>query len=264
MLRSLTALLAAAGVALSGVSAHAQDGASCPDELQLGIEAQYPPFQYKDEDGAYKGFDVDIAEAICDEMGMDCAWVEVAWAAMIPALKAKKYDVAVGSMAATDRRDQQVDFTNKYYDGAVQFVGRKDMDVEISKEGLEGLTVGVQRATTQEKLVTNRFAGVMDVRTYDTQKEVNLDLINGRLDLMVADRIVIDWSFLQSEDGQPFAFKGPKFGGPKYYGDGIAFAVREGDDRMRRCMNAGIAAIRENGTYQEISNEHFGRNIYNG
>jgi len=257
-------LVTTIGMIVAAPSALAGEYAKCPDALTLGIEAQYPPFQYIGENGNLKGFDVDIANALCEEMGATCSWQQQDWAGIIPGLKAKKYDAAVASMAATKERDKEVDFTDKYYTVTGHFIGPKDMTVEISKQGLAGMTVGVQRATTQVRLARHRFGEAIDLKTYDTQKAVNLDLMSGRIDLMIADTLMIEQSFLDTERGQAFEFKGQKFDDPRYYGDGTAIAVREGADQLRRCFNKAIKGIREDGTYDRISKKHFGRNIYDG
>ncbi|SDG11843.1 L-arginine-binding protein /L-ornithine-binding protein [Limimonas halophila] len=249
---------------VTAVTAPAAAYENCPDTLTLGIEAQYPPFQHVDKNGNLKGFDVDIANALCNEMRANCSWKQQDWAGIIPGLKAKKYDAAVASMAATKERDEEVDFTNKYYTVTGRFVGPKDVEIEISKESLAGMTVGVQRATTQVRLARNRFGEAIDLKTYDTQKAVNLDLMSGRIDLMIADTLMIEQSFLNTERGRAFEFKGPKFDDPRYYGDGVAIAVREGADPLRRCFNKAIKGIRKDGTYDRISTKHFGRNIYDG
>jgi len=261
--RALSTVIGVSTLA-AAVTAQASAYGECPDTLTLGIEAQYPPFQYISENGSLKGFDVDIANALCKEMGARCSWKQQDWAGIIPGLKAKKYDAAVASMAATKERDKEVDFTDKYYTVTGHFVGPKDKEIEISKDGLAGMRVGAQRATTQVRLARNRFGEVIDLKTYDTQKAVNLDLMSGRIDLMIADTIMIEQSFLNTERGQAFAFKGPKFDDPKYYGQGTAIAVREGADQLRRCFNKAIKGIRDDGTYDRISTKHFGRNIYDG
>jgi lysine-arginine-ornithine-binding protein len=261
MRTKLTAVAAACAMAFTASTASAAiEG--CPDEITVGTEGAYPPFNYIDENGDLQGFDIDIANALCEEIGADCTFKTQDWAGIIPGLLAKKYDAIIASMSITEERAKKVDFTEKYYQSPARFVGPEDMDVEISKEGLEGMTVGVQRATVSENFLRGEFEDVVDIRTYDTQEEATLDLASGRVDLVVADAIKLSEGFLASDAGADYAFKGPQFAQEKYFGEGIGIAVRPGEDTLRRCFNTAIDNIREDGTYEEISQEHFGMNIY--
>ncbi len=136
------------------------------------------------------------------------------------------------------------------------------MDVEISKDGLEGMTIGVQAATVSANFVNDNYSDVADIKTYDTQEAATLDLVSGRVDLVFADALKLKTGFLTSEKSSGYEFKGPAFSDPKWFGEGIGIAVRKGEDNLKRCFNAAIANIREDGTYDEISQKHFGMNIY--
>jgi len=261
MRKVITAILAAT---LAGIAPASAAIEGCPDTIVIGTEGAYPPFNYIDDQGNLAGFDIDIAKALCEEIGADCPFETQSWSGIIPGLKAKKYDAIIASMSITKKRDQKVDFTNKYYKTPARFVGPKDMDVEISDEGLDGMTIGVQSATVSANFVNDKFGDVARIKSYDTQEAATLDLVSGRVDLVVADALKLQTGFLDSEQGKGFAFKGPGFSDPKWFGKGIGIAVREGEDQLRRCFNKAIAGIREDGTYDRISQKHFGMNIYGG
>ncbi|MBK1667494.1 nickel transporter [Rhodovibrio sodomensis] len=246
----------------AGTASAAIEG--CPDQITVGTEGAYPPFNYIDENGNLQGFDIDIANALCEEIGADCSFKTQDWAGIIPGLLAKKYDAIIASMSITEERAQKVDFTNKYYQSPARFVGPDSMDVEISKQGLEGMTVGVQRATVSENFLRGEFGDVVEISTYDTQEEATLDLTSGRVDLVVADAIKLSEGFLDSEAGEAYEFKGPAFAQEKYFGKGIGIAVRPGADNLKQCFNTAIDNIRADGTYDKISQKHFGMNIYGG
>ncbi|SDG11867.1 amino acid ABC transporter substrate-binding protein, PAAT family [Limimonas halophila] len=264
MRRTIPSLLAAVAVAFGAPAALAGNYEGCPAEITIGTEGAYPPFNYIGDDGELKGFDVDIAKALCEEMGADCTFETQSWSGIIPGLNAKKYDAIIASMSITEKRDEKVDFTNRYYKTPARFIAAKDMDVEISESGLEGKTVGVQRATVSADFVKDKFGDVANIQTYDTQEEATLDLVSGRVDLVVADAVKLKEGFLASDQGQAFEFKGPGFSDPKWFGEGIGIAVREGEDTLRECFNKAIAGIREDGTYDKISQDNFGMNIYGG
>ncbi|MFW6178876.1 MAG: ABC transporter substrate-binding protein [Desulfohalobiaceae bacterium] len=232
------------------------------DKVRIGTEGAYPPFNYTDNQGNLKGFDIDIAKALCDAADLECEFVTQSWDGMIPALQAKKYDAIIASMSITEERKQKVDFTDKYYQTPARFVKPKDRDLEITDEDLEGLTVGVQRATVSANFVNDNFDDVLNIKSYDTQEEANMDMVSGRVDLLFADAVVMQTGFLDEEQGQDYEFVGPGYTDEEWFGEGIGIAVRKGEDKLRQTLNQAIQDIREDGTYQEINDKYFDFDVY--
>jgi len=232
------------------------------EKVKVGTEGAYPPFNYMDEKGNLVGFDIDIAEALCKEAGYDCEFVVVEWDGLIPALMAKKIDCIIASMSITEERKEKVDFTKKYYQTPARFVAKKGAGIEISKEGLKGKTVGVQRATVSENFIRDNFGDVMDIKSYAKQEEANMDLVSGRVDLVFADQVVLLGGFIETEEGKDFEFIGPSYLDEQWFGEGIGIAVRKGDDDLRTGFNKAIEDILANGTYKEINNKYFDFDLY--
>ena len=230
--------------------------------LRIGTEGAYKPFNYVDKNGKLEGFDIDIAKALCKEMGMKCEFKVQDWDGLIPGLLAKKFDAIVASMSITDERKQKVDFTNKYYQTPARFVAKKGAGITISKEGLKGKTVGVQRATIHENFVRDMFGDAVTIKPYATQEEANMDLVAGRVDLVIADATVMESGFLKTEDGKNFEFVGPSYVDKKWFGEGVGIAVRKGDNELREKLNKAIDAIRANGVYQKINAKYFNFDVY--
>lgn len=236
--------------------------ATADETVRIGTEGAYPPFNYTDKDGNLKGFDIEIAEALCEAAGMECTFVTQSWDGMIPALLAKKYDAIIASMSITEERKERVDFTDKYYQTPARFVKHKDDDIEISKEELKGKTVGVQRATVSANFINDNFDDVLKIRSYATQEEANMDMTSGRLDLLFADAVVLQDGFLETEAGEDYEFVGPGYTDEEWFGEGIGIAVRKGDDDLRKAFNKAIDQIREDGTYKEINDKYFDFDVY--
>ena len=247
-------MAAAAALALGCVSA------AQAETLRIGVEGAYPPFSSITPSGELVGFDIDIAKALCEEMAVECTLVDQDWDGIIPALLARRYDAIIASMSITEERKQVVDFTDKYYHTPAAFVARDGDEFDFDG-GLDGVRVGVQRATTHDTYVTDNFPQAQVVR-YGTQEEANLDLVAGRIDMMLADSIALDEGFLKTDAGQGFDFTGPRPTDPRWFGEGAGIAVRKGEDDLRERLNAAIVAIRESGVYEEIQGRYFDFDVY--
>ncbi|MEL7401573.1 MAG: transporter substrate-binding domain-containing protein, partial [Pseudomonadota bacterium] len=209
-----------------------------------------------DAEGNLIGFDVDIANALCEQMKADCEIVAQDWDGIIPGLRARKYDAIIASMSITKERLRVVDFSEKYYSNVLAFVAPKGKALETSKEGLKGLTIGAQRATIAGQRLEDVYGDVVNVKLYDTQDNAYLDLNSGRLDAILSDKFpAYDW--LRSDDGKGFEFKGADID----IDDKIAIAVRKGD-KLKDELSAAIKAIVENGKYEEINQKYFPFSIY--
>jgi arginine/ornithine transport system substrate-binding protein len=255
--RLLSALFIVA-LMLGGGGSAAQE----KEKLRIGVEGAYPPFSEVTPSGELKGFDIDIAHALCAEMNVECELVQQDWDGIIPALLARKYDAIIASMSITPERKRAVDFTNKYYQTPAKFVRKKGSGIEITKEGLEGKTVGVQRATIHDNYITSEYGDTVNIKRYGTQDEAYLDMVAGRLDLLLADSMALKQGFLDTEQGKDYEFVGPDLTDPKYFGEGAGIAVRKGDDELRERLNQAIDSIREKGVYDEIASKYFDFDIY--
>ena len=261
---TLTALVVTGcgGKSESKTSESKANEAKAQEVVRIGVEGAYPPFSKTTKDGKLEGFDIDIAHALCESMEVKCELVKQDWDGIIPALLAKKYDAIVASMSMTEERKEKVAFSNHYYKSPARFIRPKGKEVEITKEGLKGKTVGVQRGTVSDKFITGEFGEDVVVKRYGTQEEAYLDLNAGRLDLVFADAFVL-LEFIGSDKGAAYEFVGQSYTDSKYFGEGIGIALRKEDTVLRERINRAIAAIRANGKYDEISKKYFDFDIFN-
>ncbi|MEM9430451.1 MAG: transporter substrate-binding domain-containing protein [Pseudomonadota bacterium] len=234
-------------------------GAASAADLNICVEGAYPPFSYTTEDGTVQGFDIDVANALCAELGTECALVKSDWDGIIPALLERKCDAIIASMSITEERQQVIDFSTKYYHTPPRFVGPAGMSVA----DLSDAVVGVQRGTIHQVFMEGEFSGV-ELRLYGTQDEAYLDLAAGRIDAIMADSIASLFGFLQTEAGAGFEFFGPEYTMPKYHGLGVGVGVRKGEEDLRNSFSHAIGQIRGNGVYQEINDKYFDFDIFGG
>jgi polar amino acid transport system substrate-binding protein len=230
--------------------------------VKIGTEGAYPPFNNLTSDGKLVGFDIDIAQALCDEMKVKCEFIAQDWDGIIPALQAGKFDAIVASMSITPERKEKVDFSNKYYNTPSALAVPKDSTVKgVAKADLAGKSVGVQSSTTHFNYASKTYTD-STVKPYPTAQEYQLDLANGRLDA-VEDDIVVLSQWLATPDGACCKLLGqPSPQPPEIFGEGAGIAVRKGDTELKDKLNAAIKAIRANGKYKEINAKYFKFDVY--
>jgi polar amino acid transport system substrate-binding protein len=248
--------LSAAALVLSLGAAGAQE------TLKIGTEGAYPPFNNLTADGKLEGFDIDIANALCEEMKVKCEFVTQDWDGIIPALQAGKFDAIIASMSITDERKQKVDFTQKYYNLPSAIVAPKDTDIKgVTKEDLAGKTIGAATSTTHLNYATQTFTD-STIKAYPTSQEFLLDLANGRLDAAEDDIGVLE-EWLKTPDGACCKIVGQPSPQPEaVFGEGAGIAVRKGETDLVNKFNAAIKAIRANGKYKEINDKYFTFDVY--
>ena len=250
-------LLASSLIALATSTASAKEWKS----VKIGVEGAYPPFSMMSPDGNLEGFDIDITHALCAAMEVKCTLVAQDWDGIIPALLTRKYDAIVASMSITEERKRKVDFTNKYYQIPSQFVALKGHSFNFDEDGLQGKTIGVQRATTHDRYVSDNFNGV-NIKRYGSQDEAFLDFKAGRVDLVMNNVPAIQKGLLEKDGGDKFNFVGPQVSNAKWFGEGVGIALRKNTPELKNKLNKAIQTIRDNGEYQKIQAKYFSFDIY--
>lgn len=256
-MKKLSAVIAIVAILMAG-TLQAKDW----DKIRIGVEGAYPPFSSVTPEGKLVGFDIDIAWALCEEMGAECTLVPQDWDGIIPALLARKYDAILASMSITEERKKKVAFTNKYYQTPAKFAGHKNFLVRVLKDQLGTIKVGVQRATIHDRYVTDNYGDDVEVIRYGTQDEAYLDMKAGRLDLLLADSIALSDGFLKRKGNENYQFLGPDLTDKRWFGEGAGIAIRKQDQDLVEKFNKAIDGIRANGTYKKIQDKYFDFNVY--
>ncbi|MEP7453385.1 transporter substrate-binding domain-containing protein [Phyllobacterium sp. SB3] len=236
-------------------AASAQDGAV----IRIATEGAYPPFNILNADGTLAGLDVDMANALCEEMKAKCTIVAQDWDGIIVGLIARKYDAIIASMSITEDRKKQIDFTDKYYTTPLAVVIPEDSDIAgVTVTDMKDRTVGAQAGTTQANYATDVYGKAdVNVKLYPTQDEAAADMTNGRIDALISDKfVVVDW--LNNAGKDCCKMLGDVPGTETEAGIGI----RKGDDELRERFNKAIEAIVANGTHRKIVSKYFPFDIY--
>lgn len=248
--RKLKSVLAISVVAFGALST-----AALARDLRIATEGTYAPWSFVDEQGKLTGWDVDIANALCEEMKVKCEVVAQEWDGIIPGLNAKKYDMIVASMTVTEKRKQQVAFSKKYKNTTSQFVAEKGTYPDTSPEALKGKRIGVQRGSSQDGFLTDTYKDSEIVR-YDKTTDPEMDLMAGRIDLMIANRVTSLVNFLTRPEAANYELVGQEYSGG-VLGEGNAIALRKDDTELLAQVNSALDAIMANGTYDKITSKYF-------
>jgi len=231
-------------------------------DLKVAIDPTYEPFTFKTADGKPTGFDVDIANALCEKIKRKCVFVEQVWDSMIPGLQAKKYDAIISSMTINEERLRVVDFSDKYYFTPSTVVIKNSIPY-TDDASLKGKKLGVLKGSTQEKYANGELKKVGAIITpYEAQDQVYLDIKAGRLDGTVADIIEVTGGFLSKPEGKDYHAVGPELYIPKYFGTGVGVAIRKGDKALKDELNVAIKTIRADGSYKKLNDKYFKMDVY--
>ncbi|MGB6406244.1 MAG: transporter substrate-binding domain-containing protein [Planococcus donghaensis] len=210
----------------------------------------YKPFNFT-EGGDLTGFDIDISNALSEEMGLEPNPVTTPWETIIQGLTTNRFDAIIGSMAITEEREKQISFSDPYYySGGVIFT--KAGNTEITSEAdLEGAKIGVVGQSTYDT-AAQKYTD--DIQYYNSDVVALQDLaIEGRLDAVITADVV-------GFEAQNAGLEIEMVGDPLWI-EQAAVAINKDDEELLAAVNEALAAIVENGTYDEISNKWFGRNL---
>ena len=261
----LRTIIAGAAIALAAGAAGA---AGAQDTVQIGTEGAYPPWNATDPSGNLVGFEIDLGNAMCDKMGVTCEWIAQDWDGMIPALLNDRFDLIMAGMSITDERREAINFSDGYVTDPAMFAASKDSPLASAetldevRAGIEGLAVGVQTATIHQNFLDQEMADIIDIRPYDTQENMELDLVSGRIDAALASQGAWE-AFLVSDSGGDFTVLGPALNGTMFavFGEGVGVGVRKEDEGLLQRVNAAMEELKADGTVKALSEQYFGYDI---
>ena len=230
------------------------------DKIKIGTEGAYPPWNSKDASGKLIGFEIELAYTLCRYMGRQCEVVEQDWDGMIPALIMGKFDAIMAGMSITPERKKAISFSQGYADEKASLAAMKGSSLEgmdtpkvlnlandnsqkkktlkTITAALAGKTVCTQSGTIHQNFLDSGDVGKINLRTYKTQDEVNLDLVSGRCDVALAAAVA--FSDYTEKSGKPVV------------------GIRQDDTELLKAFNAAIKKAKKNGDISRIATKWFG------
>jgi polar amino acid transport system substrate-binding protein len=242
--RRLLLLAAAIGIAAGPATAYAAD------VLNVGAYPTNPPFEFKNTSGTFEGFEVDIVNEAAKRVGMTTDIADLGFQALFAAVSSGRIDVAISSITITPERLKTLSFTQPYYDSDMGIATKTDSAIKAEAD-LKGKVVGVLSGSTGETWVNAHkdSDGFADVKGYDTQQNLLLDLSAGRIDAAVSDIPGMEYSFKQMKD---LVVKERIKTGEQY---GLMLAK---DSPMLGKLNDALTAMKKDGTLAAIHKKWFG------
>ena len=222
--------------------------------LMVGTNAEYAPFDYLDENGNITGFDIDLIEAIAKSQDIEIVWRDLPFDSLIGSMEAGDLDVIAAAIGPTSERKKSVDFSDIYYTGSQSIICKKGNDIKTFKD-LAGLKVAVLEGSIADLIASgeNQDYGIVEdaqVVRFKNASSAVMELLNGGVDATLIDSIMAENFCRQTEGLMQTVVKGTE--------NDSVFCVQKGNSEMLKIINAGLAEIRENGTYDEIYEKYFG------
>ncbi|MDO4284534.1 MAG: basic amino acid ABC transporter substrate-binding protein [Eubacteriales bacterium] len=213
--------------------------------LTVGTNAEFPPFEYVGDDGEPDGFDIALIKAIGEKMGIEVQVENMEFDSLVTSI-GSKIDVAIAGMTVTEERQASVDFSDSYYDAVQSVIVPADSEI-ATIEDLQGLKIGAQLGTTGEFIIEDDIEGA-EAATYNKAVDAVNDLINGKLDAVIVDRNPAS-VFAEKFPDDVKALNGEDFG---FAVEQYAIAVPKGDTALLDAINAALAEVQEDGTFDAL------------
>ncbi|MGB1360983.1 MAG: transporter substrate-binding domain-containing protein [Alphaproteobacteria bacterium] len=227
--------------------------------LRVGTEGAYMPWNGVDANGEVIGFEVELANEVCKRINRTCEFVKQDWDGIIPALLNNKYDVIMAGMTITDERRKKIDFSRGYADTGVAVASikmKKANTLADLKRNLKGKKLGVQTGTISAQWAEKNLKGTK-IRTYGTQEELNIDLLNGRVDAGMNDTSA--WPDLQKKASN-VKIVSPILTGQDdaHFGEGIGVGIKKDNQELLAEINKALDSMRADGSLSELATKWFG------
>ena len=216
----------------------------------IGTDTTFAPFEFTTESGEFVGIDIDLMNAIAEDQGFQVEFNSLGFNAAVQALEVGQVDGVIAGMSITDERKENFDFSDPYFDSGVVMGIKADNEEIKGYEDLAGKTVAVKIGTEGQAFaesIKDQYG--FETRTFDDSNNMYMDVNSGNSAACFEDYPVMGYAISQGV--------GLKMVTEKENGNSYGFAVNKGENtELLEMFNAGLANLKENGTYDEILNKY--------
>ena len=226
--------------------------------LILGLDASFPPMGFTDDDGAIVGYDIDLAAAVCEKLGVELVCQPIEWAAKELELTSKNIDVIWNGMSITPEREEGMALTAAYLNNQIVLLVKGD--AYQTKEDLAGKVIGIQSGSFAEEVLetyeeyADYYNGLADVLAYEDYLTAILDLQNGQIDGILIDLVVANYLLANLGDDSLHTID-------SFEDDLYAAGFRKEDVELRDAVDQILVELAEDGTIAAIAEKWFGEDI---
>lgn len=245
-----TAVAVGAVVALTACSGSTgAEGGGDEKVFRVATTSDSKPYAYS-EDGVFKGFDLEIMDAIAEAEGAKTEYVAMDFTAILPSVNNGQTDIGANSIAVTDERKESVDFSDPYFVGYISILA-KDSSGLKSEDDLDGKRLGLIQGTIHETYANDNLDGTDIVRFPDNNAGFSA-LQSGTIDAQFLDLPVAnDYIDKNPDAGLKIIAEIPTLDMP------AAFVTAKGDSEMLETINSGLESIMLDGTWLDIYTKYF-------
>ena len=219
----------------------------------VGTDAAYAPFESQNEKAEIVGFDIEVVQAIAKKAGIEVKFVNTPWEGIFNALGQGDRDMVVSAVTITAERKGTMDFSDPYFD-AQQLIAVKETSKVTKFADLKKLKVGVQTGTTGDEAVSKMMGKTSSaIKRFESTPLALKELEAGGVDAVVADNGVVI-NYVANNPGGKFKSIADAEFVPEQYG----IALKKGNTELQAKLNAGLAAIKADGSYNAIFTKYFG------
>ncbi|EPC00726.1 glutamine ABC transporter substrate-binding protein [Litchfieldella anticariensis FP35 = DSM 16096] len=221
-------------------------------EVNVVTDPSFVPFEMMDqESGEMVGFDMDIIREVADRAGFKINLETMDFNGIIPAVQTGNQEIAIAGITITEERAEIVDFSDPYYDSGLRILVRADNDSVETIEDLAGSSIATKIGSTSHNFLREQFGGDTDITPYPGTSDMFMALLGGSVDAVFYDAPNVGYFAQTRGEGRT------KVVGPLYEGQQYGIVFHKGSEWLEP-TNEALAAMREDGTYDEIYAKWFG------
>ncbi|AQU84482.1 MULTISPECIES: transporter substrate-binding domain-containing protein [unclassified Halomonas] len=220
--------------------------------VNVVTDPSFVPFEMMDpETGEMIGFDMDIINEVADRAGFNVNLTTMEFAGIIPAVQTGSQEIAIAGVTITEERAEIVDFSDPYYDSGLQIIVRADNDDVETIDDLAGLKIATRIGSTSYDFLQEQLGDNADITPYPGNSDMYMALLGRNVDAAFYDAPNVAYFAQTRGEGRT------KVVGPLYEGQQYGIVFHKGSQWVEPA-NEALAAMREDGTYDEIYEKWFG------
>lgn len=227
-------------------------------KLVLGLDDTFAPMGFRDDKNEIVGFDIDLAQAVCDKLGVELVKQPIAWEAKDKELDTKSIDCIWNGLSITEDNQEQMTMTSSYMKNDISLVVTSDSDIASAKD-MAGKRLAIQSGSAAEETLNSdenkEFKDSLgQINPFEGYNVALMDLESGNSDAVLMDSVMAN--YMITEQGKDYKLLGDSLLEDKY-----SIGFRKGDQALCDAVWNALKELKEDGTVAEISTKWFGSDV---